>query len=138
MFLARAVNRSETFLVILTVFHFLDWLRPEESGGSEWRHFFFVGLAHGGFGLEFELVRRERVVCKLPFHVLLSFLDVALCLGDANQLAELPEKFLRTNVLKRWTRLLLALRGELLGLLSILDGGFDLVVGVVVVMEHGS
>lgn len=139
MLLARALDRSEAFLVILTVLHLLQWLRSEESGGSERCPFLFcVWFAHGGFRLEFELVRRERVVCELSFHVLLSLMDFAFCLRDANQLAKLPEKFLRANVRKRRTRLLLALRSELLIRPPILDRGFHLAAGVVVLMEHGS
>jgi hypothetical protein len=65
-------------------------------------------------------------------------MDIAFCLRDADQLAKLPEKFLRANVLKRGTRLLLALRSELLTRSPILDRGFHLVVGVAVPMEHGS
>jgi len=65
-------------------------------------------------------------------------MDIAFSLRDADQLAKLPEKFLRANVLKRGTRLLLALRSELLTRPPILDRGFHLVVGVAVPMEHGS
>lgn len=145
MLLADSVDWSKALIVILTNEWHLHsyWLWAEQSCGLESGHFPLLNrLAHGGLGLEFQLVRGKAIVGESALHILTVLMQLSLLLCDSYQLAKLPEELLGADLLKAGTGLLLALGSQRLADSSILDGGIcggrEGEGGVVWVAEHGS
>lgn len=142
--LSDSVDWRKALIVILTNewHHYCYWLWEEEGSSLESRHLFLLDrLAHGRLRLKLQFVRRKAIVGESALHILTLLLQLSLLLSDSDQLAELLEELLSTDLLKARTALLLALGSQWLIEPAILDGSISCRrerEGSVVVADHDS